>query len=856
MASNTEIFIVLKAVDKASSEIKKMGGNTGMAFAGVAAAAVAMASAVTAAMIAVTKEFADTGEQIGKIALTTGMSTEAISVLKMAMEDLGGSVDSVQTAVKKMQINMADWSKSSKHANEALKPLHLSMKELKGLAPEEQFIKLGNAIAKLPDANQRAAEAQKIFGRSYSEILPLFEKGQLSLKDLYDQGLKTGTLFSKDMVKSAGDMDHAYDILTDSVNGLKLQLAAALAPAITGIVNKIIPMIQEVTHWVEQNHDLIATIEDAIGWLTKIGIEFFKTWSTIGLIIQAIQKVDSWLKENGLTWQQFGLLIKGAVLKTAADVVESFGKMEVAVLEFAHAPKEMIDSVKADYAQRTAELRQAQDAAWTEMAAIPAKKLAQKKQDAIDEINDLKTQMVGTSGEMYAALKAQVDEHYKNYKETFGETVTATQEALARARAVADKEMKQMANNALIWGREFVTNLQSGIIGKIPFLSSAVSRVASVLNMVHQSYNPLLPAQTWGADFVANYGTGIKGKLPNLNAALGQVENAFKGFKMNVMRMTDTSQDLVNLKALENQLKAIGQAADFQVTQKQKQIDALQKQFLKEDNEKRKQELQDSLGKAQDAEERASIQAEINQMAVDEYRQAQIDKINDEITAIRDKSTADTQAKQTEIDTLKATIDQKTAMNKMMLDSLQAQQDEFEAQLEFKQEQLDLKKQLRETKSAKEIKKINDDLQDSIEKEKLRVLKSTNDKALGNAYDLYTTESGYINSLIQAYNNLASAKARAMSAGGGGSYTLQPASSGKRAMGGPVGAGKSYLVGEAGPETFVPDVNGSILPANKTAAGPTIIVNVTGNTLLDSRAAEKIGDSIIDKLRLQLRLAT
>ena len=39
---------------------------------------------------------------------------------------------------------------------------------------------------------------------------------------------------------------------------------------------------------------------------------------------------------------------------------------------------------------------------------------------------------------------------------------------------------------------------------------------------------------------------------------------------------------------------------------------------------------------------------------------------------------------------------------------------------------------------------------------------------------------------------------------------------GARAAGGPVGAKKTYLVGERGPELFVPDANGVVIPANET----------------------------------------
>lgn len=47
---------------------------------------------------------------------------------------------------------------------------------------------------------------------------------------------------------------------------------------------------------------------------------------------------------------------------------------------------------------------------------------------------------------------------------------------------------------------------------------------------------------------------------------------------------------------------------------------------------------------------------------------------------------------------------------------------------------------------------------------------------------------------------------------------LKGGASSKRAAGGPVGKGRSYLVGEEGPELFSPTAAGSILPADQTAA--------------------------------------
>ena len=52
--------------------------------------------------------------------------------------------------------------------------------------------------------------------------------------------------------------------------------------------------------------------------------------------------------------------------------------------------------------------------------------------------------------------------------------------------------------------------------------------------------------------------------------------------------------------------------------------------------------------------------------------------------------------------------------------------------------------------------------------------------------------------------------------------------SGFKASGGPVMGGKSYLVGERGPELFTPGVSGGITPNGSFGGGANITVNVNG----------------------------
>ncbi len=69
---------------------------------------------------------------------------------------------------------------------------------------------------------------------------------------------------------------------------------------------------------------------------------------------------------------------------------------------------------------------------------------------------------------------------------------------------------------------------------------------------------------------------------------------------------------------------------------------------------------------------------------------------------------------------------------------------------------------------------------------------------------------------------------------------------GKRAAGGPVSSGSSYLVGENGPEMFTPSGSGSITP---NGAGGAININVTGNNFQSEQDMRRLVDMISRRLQ-------
>jgi len=111
-----------------------------------------------------------------------------------------------------------------------------------------------------------------------------------------------------------------------------------------------------------------------------------------------------------------------------------------------------------------------------------------------------------------------------------------------------------------------------------------------------------------------------------------------------------------------------------------------------------------------------------------------------------------------------------------------------------------------------------------------------------------------IRSIIQDLIRLAIQKTIVNSLTGGFGSMFGSMFGGGKALGGPVKAGTSYLVGERGPELFTPGMSGNITP-NGAGGGNSVVVNVNvegGTRVQDDRGAGALGSAIAAAVRSEL----
>jgi phage-related minor tail protein len=95
----------------------------------------------------------------------------------------------------------------------------------------------------------------------------------------------------------------------------------------------------------------------------------------------------------------------------------------------------------------------------------------------------------------------------------------------------------------------------------------------------------------------------------------------------------------------------------------------------------------------------------------------------------------------------------------------------------------------------------------------------------------------------------------AMSGTGTGGGLLGSIFGGKRAMGGSVTGGRSYMVGERGPELFSPGRSGGIAPTGSFGGTTNVVVNVDAsgsNVQGDQAQAKALGNAISAAVQSEL----
>lgn len=334
-ADDKELQKVVDRVERRLQGAAKAVGTIGARLGGAGAA-------LAAPLIAAAAQFSSFGDEIDKAAARTGISAESISALGFAAEQSGADLKTLEAGIAKMQRSLGELEGPTDKVNDRLASLGLTAAELAGLSPDQQFVKIAEAISRIEDPSKQAAAAFEIFGRSGVRLLPLLQEGQAGIAELVAEADRLGISLSTDQAKAAAVLNDAWNRLFRSMRGLTLQIGAALAPALSRISDVVANVVSSVGRWIEQNGALVRVVGVVAAGLVAAGAVLVAVSGVLYGLSAAVGVLGGAL--SGLV----GLI--GAVASPFGLVVAAVAGASAAFLTFTEAGRGAVSTVAAAFA--------------------------------------------------------------------------------------------------------------------------------------------------------------------------------------------------------------------------------------------------------------------------------------------------------------------------------------------------------------------------------------------------------------------------------------------------------------------------------------------------------------------------
>ena len=260
-------------------------------------------------------------DQLATDAKVMGLTTDELQRMQKTSMLIDTSVEAIVSSQKKLKKGLGE--------NDA--GVMGGLLELLGEGYDPQgkdwgtvFWDAGEALMKFSSETEKEVYAQKLFGRSWNELIPLFEAG----REEYEKTNASWNTMSEDQLKQLTDMDDQYQKLNIEWEDFKTQLLTTFSPALTTAMEKITGVVSELNEYLqtpegkamlEQMGTTITTLIDDL-----LNIDPAEVVNGLKSVIDGITEAFKWIQEHHtevVGWME-GIVAGWAALKITGGALE------------------------------------------------------------------------------------------------------------------------------------------------------------------------------------------------------------------------------------------------------------------------------------------------------------------------------------------------------------------------------------------------------------------------------------------------------------------------------------------------------------------------------------------------------
>ncbi|MFN4160112.1 MAG: hypothetical protein ACK4GO_17190 [Gemmobacter sp.] len=195
----------------------------------MAGAVVAAAGAVAALTAASMKNI----DALAKQARSLGLNISEFQKMALVAKEAGVEQGQLAQMLGQMQ-------KAAENGSDALGRLGLSLSDIQGQSPDEQFARIADALDKVQDPAQKTTLAMELFGRSGRNAINMLSDYRAKVAEAAAFQERFGIAISQTAGEQVERANDAVGRLREAFGGLGNTLAVAVAPAIEAFANGLI----------------------------------------------------------------------------------------------------------------------------------------------------------------------------------------------------------------------------------------------------------------------------------------------------------------------------------------------------------------------------------------------------------------------------------------------------------------------------------------------------------------------------------------------------------------------------------------------------------------------------------------
>jgi hypothetical protein len=207
----------------------------------IALSVAAMGVAVAAVGIAFLESGITMAAGMGHAAEKAGVTAEVMSALAFAAKNVHIDIETLGMGMARLAKNASLAADGTALPLKAFNRLKVSVTDTTGqLRPmSDLLLDLAAKFKVMPDSTEKTALAMAIFGRAGMQLIPFLNLGRQGIKQFMDQAIDLGIVLSDEMAKKAILAEQAFMRLHARSTALSLSLASELLPVLAVLTKQL-----------------------------------------------------------------------------------------------------------------------------------------------------------------------------------------------------------------------------------------------------------------------------------------------------------------------------------------------------------------------------------------------------------------------------------------------------------------------------------------------------------------------------------------------------------------------------------------------------------------------------------------